>query len=179
MNILLIDNNDSFTRNLEHLLATAVDEATVHVEPYANLQGLSLEGHDILVVSPGPGATADYPGYARVFDSGKPVLGVCLGMQLINTHFGGSTDRLPGCVHGQAENIVFHDRTVTVARYHSLYCSSVGRELNVTARNFQGVPMALEHRDRPLLGYQFHPESFLTVGGEQFVHHALRFFHLA
>ncbi|WP_147819512.1 aminodeoxychorismate/anthranilate synthase component II [Salidesulfovibrio onnuriiensis] len=179
MNILLIDNNDSFTRNLEHLLVGAVGKACVRIESYANLENLSLEGHDFVVVSPGPGAAEDYPGYGRVFDSGLPVLGVCLGMQLLNAHFGGTTGRLPGCVHGQAEEIEFHGERVTVARYHSLYCTHVGRALRVTARNDQGVPMALEHESRPLLGYQFHPESFLTLEGERFVHHALRFFGLA
>lgn len=179
MKILLIDNNDSFTRNLEHLLVAAVDRASVEVRSYANLKKLSLRNHDMVVVSPGPGAAGDYPGYERIFDSGKPVLGICLGMQLMNVHFGGACGRLPDCVHGMSDHIEFKGRTMTVARYHSLYCTHVGSDLVVVSRNQNGIPMALEHQSRPILGYQFHPESFLTPDGEFFVQNALRAFHLA
>lgn len=173
MNILLIDNNDSFTRNLEHLLVTAIPGADVAVESYSRLAQLDLERHDLVVISPGPGTPADYPGYARVFDADKPVLGICLGMQILNVYLGGTVGRLPGCVHGKTDTIVWQGQERVVARYHSLYLTSVGHGLDVLARNEQDVPMCVASEARRLLGYQFHPESFLTQDGGVFIHDAL------
>ncbi|QGY39482.1 aminodeoxychorismate/anthranilate synthase component II [Pseudodesulfovibrio cashew] len=169
MHVLLIDNNDSFTRNLEHLLATSITGAVISVEPYARLAELDLSTADLIVISPGPGAPEEYPGYGRVFESGVPVLGVCLGMQILNEHFGGETGRLPGCVHGQTDTIVWQGREACVARYHSLCATRVGDDLDVLARNVAGVVMALGSQQRRVLGFQFHPESFLTDDGGAFL----------
>ncbi|MDD3312076.1 aminodeoxychorismate/anthranilate synthase component II [Pseudodesulfovibrio sp.] len=175
MDVLLIDNNDSFTRNLEHLLASALPGARVAVEPYARLGGLDPAGWDFLVISPGPGGPEEYPDHARVLASGRPVLGVCLGMQVINGLCGGRTSPLCGCVHGRTDVIDWRGRPRTVARYHSLHVSEVGRGLSVLATNAAGVVMALGCRERRLLGYQFHPESFLTPDGEEFIHDAVEY----
>jgi len=175
MNILLIDNNDSFTRNLEHLLVAAIAEAQVSVRPYADLLRLDLDTPDLIVISPGPGTPADYTGYDRVFHAGKPVLGICLGMQIMNEYKGGETGRLTGCVHGKAERIPWRDQERTVARYHSLHVTRVGNGLTIMAENRQGVPMCIGSRAERLLGYQFHPESFLTQDGETFIAEALDF----
>jgi len=169
MHILLIDNNDSFTRNLEHLLVSAIAGASVVVEPYASLPTLNHAAPDLLVISPGPGKPEDYPGYGRVFESGKPVLGVCLGMQIMNEHFGGSTGRLEGCVHGKTDFIVWQGSKQCVARYHSLYATSVGKDLDLLATNDAGVPMVIGNAEKRVLGYQFHPESFMTENGEAFI----------
>lgn len=178
MHILLIDNNDSFTRNLEHLLVSAIEGAVVVVEPYDRLGELDLGAPDLIVVSPGPGTPKDYPGYERVFESGKPVLGICLGMQILNEYRGGATGRLPGCVHGKTDTIQWQGRIETVARYHSLCVTQVGDGLNILAENGQAVPMCLGDEQSRVLGYQFHPESFLTAHGGAFIHDALAFLDL-
>jgi len=172
MRILLIDNDDSFTRNLEHLLV-AETGARVVVLPRARLGWARPGRWDLVVLSPGPGSPQDHPGHGPLLDSGVPVLGICLGLQIINAHLGGATGRLPGCVHGRAEAIVFAGRERLVARYHSLYLERVAEGLEVLAVNRDGAPMAARHVTRPLMGYQFHPESFLTPDGGFFIRHAL------
>ncbi|CCO23962.1 aminodeoxychorismate/anthranilate synthase component II [Maridesulfovibrio hydrothermalis] len=183
MKILLIDNNDSFTNNLVHLLAKEIVGAEVAVLPYSNttdpdmVQPFVTE-YDLLIISPGPGCPADYPGYEKIIESDKPVLGVCLGMQILNEYFGGKTKRLEGCFHGRTERINFNGDNIRVARYHSLYCAEVGEALEVIAANKSGVPMAVGHKELPLLGYQFHPESFLTEQAGVFIEYALHYFKL-
>lgn len=183
MRIVLIDNNDSFTRNLEHLLVTAtsyVPEIISYGENGKALVSCSLEQYDLIVISPGPGHPVEYNAYNCVFESRKPVLGICMGMQIINNYYGGTTDRLPDCVHGKTDKIELNGQLKTVARYHSLYLSSIGEGLRVTSTlSGTSVPMIVEHENRPIMGLQFHPESFLTEQGEWYIHHATRFFGLS
>lgn len=178
MNILLIDNNDSFTRNLEHLLATSIANATITVSPYAQLANLELSTVDLIVISPGPGTPAEYPGYERVFTTTIPVLGICLGMQIMNEYYGGGTGRLPHCMHGKTDTIVFDDNEYVVARYHSLCATKVGDGLEILSENADTIPMALGNRKNRMLGYQFHPESFLTPDGGAFIDFALDYLSL-
>lgn len=175
MHILLIDNNDSFTRNLEHLLAGAIQDARITVAPYAIMDLLRPERYGLVVISPGPGTPKDYPGYDQVFTAGRPILGICLGMQLLNEYFGGETARLDGCVHGKTDTIHWNGRQETVARYHSLHVSRVGEGLEVLATNGSGIPMALGNKAKRIMGYQFHPESFLTKNGGAFIVDALAY----
>ncbi|MBT8762804.1 aminodeoxychorismate/anthranilate synthase component II [Desulfohalobiaceae bacterium Ax17] len=177
MNILLIDNNDSFTCNLEHLLATTT-KGKVKVIPYNELTLELPKGYDFTVISPGPGKPSEYPQYSYLFAQNIPILGICLGMQIINKFFGGKTAPLQGCIHGKTDAIRFMGRNYQVARYHSLYLSQVADCLEVIAINASGVPMAVRHKSRKILGYQFHPESFLTQDGENFINYALKFFEL-
>ncbi|WP_029897136.1 aminodeoxychorismate/anthranilate synthase component II [Desulfohalovibrio reitneri] len=174
MRLLIADNDDSFTRNLEHLLAVETGVAPVVVN-HARLDFERARSCDLLVISPGPGHPDDYPAYFPLLrdPACPPVLGICLGMQLINQALGGQTDRLKGCVHGKAEAIPFQGGEAVVARYHSLAVSGVAPELVVESENAEGTPMILAHPSRPLLGYQFHPESFLTHDPGRFIRHAI------
>lgn len=172
VNILLMDNNDSFTRNLEHLLARTLPDAEISVMPHDMLDE-SPADRDLIVISPGPGAPADYCGYARILDSGTPVLGICLGMQIICAHYGGRIEPLHGCVHGKTSTMPWRGREWTVARYHSLHCTDVPSPLRVEACLGCGTPMVISHTTRPMIGLQFHPESFLTPQGKEILDHAL------
>jgi|WetSurMetagenome_2_1015567.scaffolds.fasta_scaffold595482_1 anthranilate synthase/aminodeoxychorismate synthase-like glutamine amidotransferase len=171
MKILLIDNNDSFTHNLEHLLAITVG-AGVEVRPYTDLPKICLDTYDFAVISPGPGKPSDYPHYTNLLNRAIPLLGICLGLQIINEHFGGQTGQLQECLHGKTDMISMRGQAFKVARYHSLYLEKVAPELEILAVNGVGIPMAARHKNRPIIGYQFHPESFLTQDGEFFVTHA-------
>lgn len=173
MDVLLIDNNDSFTRNLEHLLAGTVPGARISVLPHRDLGRADLQRPDLIVISPGPGAPGEYRGYGRALRAGKPVLGVCLGMQIINEHFGGRTARLSGCVHGRTDTVRLSGRERVVARYHSLHAAAPGRGLEVLGTNPGGVIMCLGSREKRVLGCQFHPESFLTPDGGWFIGYAI------
>lgn len=172
MRILLVDNRDSFTRNLEHLLAMAAGRGP-EIVAYDDFAPDSAREFDLTVVSPGPGHPRDYPAYGPLLDSGRPVLGVCLGLQIANLHFGGLVERLPGCFHGRASRFTLFGREVEAARYHSLHLSRVAPEMEVLA-DFQGIPMAARHKVLPVLGFQFHPESFLTPRGPDLIRDALQ-----
>ncbi len=174
MKVVIFDNNDSFTGNLEHLLVESIGSRPLIV-PYSYLDTVDPEKYDVVVISAGPGKPSEYPEYAALLESGVPVLGICLGMQIINEHFGGETAGLPDCVHGKTDRVELDGHTFTVARYHSLYLQRVTECLEVIAVNGAGVPMALRHKTRRIIGYQFHPESFMTPEGAYFVDYAISF----
>ncbi len=135
---------------------------------------------DGLVISPGP-SRPEKAGYSMAvfqeYMSHKPVLGVCLGMQIINQALGGKTIRAEQPVHGKA-CLVQQTATSSLfdglpsrfnaARYHSLICDQIPKELEVTAI-YKQIPMAFQHVHLPVFGVQFHPESFLTPNGLQII----------
>jgi len=177
MRVLLIDNYDSFTFNLVQALGKMGSDVLVHRNDAITEEGISDLAPDRLVISPGPKGPRD-AGVSnqviRAFSARIPILGVCLGMQCINEVFGGRTVRAPVCVHGKTSR-VFHDgeglyrniaNPFTGARYHSLVVDRVPASLRIDAWTEDGVPMGIRHREFPVVGVQFHPESFLTQSGE-------------
>jgi para-aminobenzoate synthetase len=181
--VLLVDNYDSFTFNLQHLLAAELGELpTVCHNDEIPFDALRRGEFRALVISPGPGRperAADFGDCRRaILEFDLPVLGVCLGHQGIATAFGGAVEPAPAPVHGEATEIV-HDgapmfagvpRRFEAVRYHSLVVvEPLPSCLEVTARAGDGSVMALAHRDRPIWGVQFHPESIGTTSGAALV----------
>ena len=177
--VLVVDHHDSYTWNLVHLVAAvtgALPDVVEHDQPGVLDRA---RGYTHLVLSPGPGHpgnAADFALGRDVFELGRPVLGVCLGMQALVTAYGGTVDRVSPA-HGEVSP-VSHDRSgvfrglpspVTMVRYHSLAAVRVPDELRVVATTDDDVVMAVAHRSLPLHGVQFHPESILSEHGEQLV----------
>lgn len=181
MRVLLIDNYDSFTHNLYQRLGELGASVAVLRNDAIDLDGIRALDPGRIVLSPGPG----HPGKARDFGicrgildelAGKlPILGVCLGHQGIALGLGGDVVRAPTIMHGKT-SLVSHGSTglfeglpmpLEVMRYHSLIVArdSVPACLNITAQTDDGLVMAVQHRDWPLWGVQFHPESIGTPQG--------------
>ncbi|WP_201298591.1 aminodeoxychorismate synthase component I [Microbacterium sp. 8M] len=183
LRILLIDNYDSFTYNLVHQIAATAGQAPVVVHnDWPDWDPAVLDGFDAVVLSPGPGdpqVPADFGICADAIrvaaERRLPLLGVCLGHQGLGHAFGAAVRRAPEPRHGRPSP-VFHDGAgpfqhlpspVEVIRYHSLLIDEVPEELVVTARADDGVIMGIRHRELPLWGVQFHPESIGTHDGTQ------------
>jgi anthranilate synthase/aminodeoxychorismate synthase-like glutamine amidotransferase len=178
--VLVIDNYDSFTYNLVHLLEEHGAEVLVRrsdeIAP-AEAQALAP---DRLVVSPGPGRPS---GAGRSIElilrlgATTPTLGVCLGHQAIVEAFGGEVGRARTLLHGKASRLQHDGRgvfsglesTIEAGRYHSLAAIRVPADLEVTARTEDGEVMGVRHRTHPIEGVQFHPESVLTPAGPSMI----------
>jgi anthranilate synthase/aminodeoxychorismate synthase-like glutamine amidotransferase len=178
MSILLVDNYDSFTYNLAHLFAELGAEVVVRRNDEITVEEAERLGPSHLVISPGPGrpetsgVTEDM---VRRFAGKLPILGVCLGHQAIVQVFGGEIGQARELVHGKAST-VHHDgkgifagieQDFTAGRYHSLAATRVPEMLEVTATTPDGEVMAVRHRELPIEGVQFHPESVLTPAGPE------------
>ena len=177
MKIVIIDNYDSFTYNLAHL----VKELSVEVTVYRNDQfELSqLEEFDKIILSPGPGIPSEAGlllDVIRTYAGKKPMLGVCLGHQAIGEVFGGQLTNLSDVFHGVAtEGTQFGNdpifaglpKRIVMGRYHSWVVSKDGFPLclEITAESDEGQIMALRHKTLDIHGIQFHPESVLTPEG--------------
>jgi len=182
--ILVIDNYDSFTFNLVQLLYTLGAEVKVARNDEIDAAGVVASGASHVVVSPGP-CTPYEAGVsmAAIRASKVPVLGVCLGHQSIGAVFGGQVVRAPEPVHGKTVSVRHSGQSLftgmplgfQAARYHSLVveASSLPAELEATAWSPDGLIMGLRHRERPVVGLQFHPESVLTPEGPQLVRNFL------
>ena len=180
MRTLLVDNYDSYSYNVFHLLAAACGEEPIVVNnDDVSWRVLSREHFDAIVLSPGPGrpgagttsASAGHPALSEA-----PVLGICLGHQGIGNLLDGRVNQAPMAMHGRLSS-VHHVGTglfagipqgFAVVRYHSLAVTSpMGREARITAWSADGVVMGIEHGTRPIWGVQFHPESVATEHGRK------------
>jgi anthranilate synthase/aminodeoxychorismate synthase-like glutamine amidotransferase len=174
--VLMVDNYDSFTYNLVHLLEALGAEVVVRRSDEISVEGARELGPDRLVVSPGPGRPAGAGSSIELIlalGAATPTLGVCLGHQAIVEAFGGEVARAKALLHGKA-SILEHDGcgiftglppAIEAGRYHSLAAVRVPAELEVTARTEDGEVMGVRHRSYPIEGVQFHPESVLTPQG--------------
>ena len=174
--MLLIDNYDSFTYNLAHLFQELGAEVTVIRNDKTDADAAEQLAPSHLVISPGPGrpeqAGATLEIVKRLGPS-VPTLGVCLGHQAIVEAFGGEVGQAKRLVHGKASSIA-HDGQglfsglpdpLEAGRYHSLVATEVPKALEVCATTEDGEVMAVRHRELPVDGLQFHPESVLTPAG--------------
>lgn len=185
MNIVIIDNYDSFTYNLVHLIASL--GANVTVLKNDNLDLVQLENFDKIVLSPGPGLPEEAGktmDVIKTYASVKPILGVCLGHQAIALAYGASLTNLPTVCHGLStiglnlgNDPIFKGLPVKVAmgRYHSWVVTreSVCPPLEITALSDDGLVMGIRHKHLKLHGIQFHPESILTPEGKTIVNNWL------
>lgn len=181
MKIVIIDNYDSFTYNLSHLIKeTGADVTVVRNDQFTLNQ---LEPFDKIVLSPGPGIPSEAGlllDVIKTYAGKKPILGVCLGHQAIGEVFGGRLENLSDVFHGvategtQLANDYIFDglpKRITMGRYHSWVVSQDGLPdcLEVTAVSDEGQIMGLRHKNYDIHGIQFHPESVLTPDGKRMV----------
>ncbi len=180
MTTLLIDNYDSYTYNVFHLLAAVSGEEPIVVRnDVVSWRALSRWDFDAIVLSPGPGRPERWHDFGVCADilrfSDVPVLGVCLGHQGLGHLLDGAVGGAPVVMHGRM-SAVRHDGSglfadipqgFSVVRYHSLAVGDLGPQGRVTAWTDEGVVMGIEHRERPMWGVQFHPESIATEYGRR------------
>ena len=188
MRILLFDNHDSFTWNLAHEIERVDQSVVVEVKTAEQLPSINevpelIKGYDAVVLSPGPGMPVEAEMLMELLDisieEGKPVLGICLGLQAIVEHFGGELDNLEEVLHGRVTQMVWVGEgdpqgvfsmvefPCTVGHYHSWVANeeTLPEVLKVETSNEKGMIMAICHRTLPIRGFQFHPESILTPDG--------------
>jgi anthranilate synthase component 2 len=178
MKVLLIDNYDSFTYNLAHLFGELGAEVVVRRNDAIDGNAAARLAPSHLVISPGPGRPSDAgatPEIVRRLSMTIPTLGVCLGHQAIVEAFGGEIGRARELVHGKACTVRHDGRglfaglpaELEAGRYHSLAATSIPSALEVSATAEGGEVMAVRHRELPVDGVQFHPESVLTPLGSE------------
>jgi para-aminobenzoate synthetase component 2 len=187
VNLLLIDNYDSFTYNLAQYLGELGGEVWVERNDALTLDGIAQKAPDAIVISPGP-CTPNEAGISmdviRAFAGKLPILGVCLGHQCIGQAFGGRIVRAPRIMHGKTSKI-FHDEKglfqgvenpFVATRYHSLVIApdSLPDALEVTAKTWEDEIMGVRHKQHVIEGVQFHPESIMTTAGKQLLANFLR-----
>jgi anthranilate synthase/aminodeoxychorismate synthase-like glutamine amidotransferase len=185
--LLVIDNYDSFTYNLVQLFGELKIDPVVRRNDEISLDDITNLKPERICISPGPGRPEDAGISAEVirqFGPRTPILGVCLGHQCIAQVFGGEIVRAEKLMHGKTSTIrhnqrnIFQDITqpLEATRYHSLIVrrESLPNSLEITAETDDGEIMGLQHREFPLHGVQFHPESILTAEGKKLLANFLR-----
>jgi anthranilate synthase component 2 len=183
--LLVIDNYDSFTFNLVQMFMHYDLSIEVRRSDKITLDQVSSGAFDYICISPGPKDPANAGisvGLVKRFKNDIPILGVCLGMQCINEAFGGKTNRAKLPMHGKTSLIKHSDQflfkgvpsPLTAARYHSLVCGPVSKQLTITSYSDDNVVMGISHPLLPVHGVQFHPESFLTPYGFMIIENFLK-----
>lgn len=181
MKIVIIDNYDSFTYNLSHLVKELGADVTVMRNDQFDIDEIAV--YDKIILSPGPGIPSEAGlllDVIKTYAGKKPMLGVCLGHQAIGEVFGGKLENLSEVFHGvatpchiTAKDSIFQGlpTCITIGRYHSWIVSKNGLPdcLEVTAESDEGQIMALRHRQYDIHGIQFHPESVLTPEGKTII----------
>lgn len=180
--VLIIDNYDSFTYNLVHIVAQYADEYKVVRNDALTIEEAKELSPDRILISPGPGRPADAgitEPVIRELGKETPILGVCLGHQAIGEVFGGKVIHAPALMHGKTSVITHDGKSVfqnvpdefVATRYHSLVLDpeQISDELEISARSEGGVVMGIRHRRYPVEGIQFHPESILTKQGPRLI----------
>ncbi|MCJ7675017.1 MAG: aminodeoxychorismate/anthranilate synthase component II [Sedimentisphaerales bacterium] len=184
--VMFIDNFDSFTYNLVDDFCKRDCEAKVY-RANTELDELKAVAEqfapDLLVISPGPG-TPDTAGVSLAavdyFKDKLPIFGVCLGHQVIVQHFGGRVGHAPEPVHGKPSRVTHNEKGIfagvenplQAGRYHSLIALKLAECLEKTA-DFEGLIMGVQHKELPIFGVQFHPESILTPAGGKIIENIL------
>jgi anthranilate synthase component 2 len=178
MNVFLLDNYDSFTYNLAHLFGELGADVVVRRNDEVTIEDVEQLSPTHVVVSPGPGRPADAGisvELVRTFAGRAPILGVCLGHQAIVEAFGGEVGYAKELLHGKASPVRHDGRglfaglpgSFDAGRYHSLAATRIPDVLEPSAFAEDGEVMAVRHRDLPVDGVQFHPESVLTPLGPE------------
>ncbi|MCG7498971.1 aminodeoxychorismate synthase component I [Vibrio sp. Of7-15] len=186
MHILIVDNFDSFTNNIAQYVFEATGQVPTVVPNTVSLGDLDIQKFSGIILSPGPGHPNNDEDFGVCRDiinhCQLPILGVCLGHQGINCQFGGVVSHAPKPVHGYKSKITHHGnglfagipQNFDVVRYHSLVCTEVADSLDVTAYSEDGLVMGVAHKEKPIWGVQFHPESIDSDYGmtliENYIH---------
>jgi anthranilate synthase component 2 len=184
--VFVLDNYDSFTYNLVQYMGELGAEMTIRRNDELTVDEVKALSPERILLSPGP-CTPQEAGISidliRRFAGKTPILGVCLGHQAIGAAFGGDVVRAPKLMHGKTSEVDHDGKTIfqgirtpmTCTRYHSLIVSekNLPRALEVSARTADGTIMGLRHRDYPVEGVQFHPESVLTDDGKRLIQNFL------
>ena len=181
--ILIIDNYDSFTYNLVHLVGRHTDDIEVVRNDALTVDDVRAMAPDGILISPGPGRPVDAgitEPLVEELGPTTPVLGVCLGHQAIGEVYGGTITHAPSLMHGKTSTVRHDNRSVfedveqdfEATRYHSLIVDPdtfPDDELEISAETNDGVIMGLRHRRYPIEGIQFHPESVMTAAGPRLI----------
>jgi anthranilate synthase/aminodeoxychorismate synthase-like glutamine amidotransferase len=182
MKILVIDNYDSFTYNLVQLIGNFTDNIIVKRNDEITLDEIKSIHPDKIAISPGPGRPEDSGisiDVIKHFGKNIPLLGVCLGHQAIATSFGGNIINAPYLMHGKSSEIIHDGKTIyknipqnfSAGRYHSLIVErdSLPNILEITSQTNDGIIMGIRHKEFPIEGIQFHPESIMTIEGKNII----------
>ena len=184
--IIIIDNYDSFTYNLVQYIGSINKNIEVHRNDEITINEIKLKKPSGIVISPGPGKPEDAGisiNIIKTFGDNIPIFGICLGHQVITVAFGGKVSSADEIMHGKTSRIhqtgsrLYEDipEIFEATRYHSLVAldNKFPKELKVTSRTSNGLIMSLEHKNLPIYGVQFHPESIVTEYGMKIIQNFL------